>query len=78
MTNLSMFLPKPEVRSLSLMHRWIDLGHITFHPKPFRSITSGFLHYRSKTVDSVEIFYRIKNIKTPISVTEYGALTRWW
>ncbi len=53
-------LPKPEVRSLSSMYRWIDLGAHNFSPETVPLHHFRFWHYRSKTADSVEIFDRIK------------------
>ena len=54
--------PKPEVRSLSSMYRSIELGAHNFPPETVPLYHFRFWHYRSKTADSVEIFYRIKFI----------------
>ena len=52
--------PKPEVPSLSSIYRWIQLGAHNFFPETVPLYHFRFWHYRSKTADSVEFFYRIK------------------
>ena len=52
--------PKPEVRPLSSMYRWIELGAPNFSPETVPLHHFRFLNYTSKTVDFVEISDRIK------------------
>ena len=52
--------PKPEVRPLSAMYRWIELGAPNFSPETVPLHHFRFLNYTSKTVDFVEISDRIK------------------
>jgi hypothetical protein len=52
--------PKPEVRPLSAMDRWIELGAPNFSPETVPLHHFRFLNYTSKTVDFVEISDRIK------------------
>ena len=52
--------PKPEVRPLSAMDRWIELGAPNFSPETVPLRHFRFLNYTSKTVDFVEISDRIK------------------
>ena len=52
--------PKPEVRPLSSMYRWIELGALNFSPETVPLRHFRFLNYGPKTVDFVEISERIK------------------